>query len=37
MTHVYLMWEHNKTNLLYIVCNMGFEDKVYDLNLLVVH
>jgi hypothetical protein len=29
------MWKHKKTNLFYIVCNMG--NKTYGLNLLVVH
>jgi hypothetical protein len=32
-----LMWEHKRTSLFLIVCNMGFEDKAYGLNLLVVH
>jgi hypothetical protein len=32
-----LMLEHKRTNLIYIVCNMEFEDKTYGLNLLIVH
>jgi hypothetical protein len=27
------MWESRRTSLLYIVCNMGFEDKTYGLNV----
>jgi len=27
--------EYEKTSLLYIVCNMGFENKTYGLNLFV--
>jgi hypothetical protein len=30
------MSEDKITSLLYIVCNMGFENKTYGLNLLVV-
>ncbi len=32
-----LIWEHKKTSLLYIVCNMRFEEKAYESNLLNVH
>jgi hypothetical protein len=31
-----LMWEYEKTSFYYIVCDMGFKDKAYRLNLLVV-
>jgi hypothetical protein len=36
MTHIF-MWKHKEKNIFYIVINMGFEDKAYGLNLLVVH
>jgi hypothetical protein len=31
-----LMCEHERTSLFYIICNMGFEDKTYGLNILIV-
>jgi len=36
MTHVFSCGNIRK-KFLYIVCNMGFEDKAYGLSLLVVH
>ncbi len=31
-----LMWKHKRAHLLYIFCDMGFKDKTYGLNPLVV-
>jgi hypothetical protein len=31
-----LMWEYKIKIIFYMVCNMGFENKAYGLNLLVV-
>jgi len=30
------MWEYEGTNFIYIVCNMGFENKTYGLIFLIV-
>jgi len=35
--HVYFsVWKHKRGHILYIVCDMGFKDKAYSLNLLVI-
>jgi hypothetical protein len=30
-----LIWKYEKTSFLYIVCNMGFENKTCGLNILI--
>jgi hypothetical protein len=31
-----IMQEHKITNILYIVCNMGFKSKSFGLNILII-